>query len=58
MFIFLFLHVIPDGLDDGEIRWYRLLSDSLCIQKSQWIITINDKINVSYWHTTAKDTLL
>lgn len=32
--------VIPDGLDDGEIRslWRAnwLLSDSLCIQKSHW----------------------
>jgi len=46
-----FLHVITDRLDGGEIRSpcgsYRLLSDSLCIQKSHWIITrINGKMNV------------
>ncbi len=47
---FLFLHIIPDGLDDGEIRSlcevYWLLSDYFCIQKSHWIITINGKRNV------------
>ncbi len=36
----LFLHVIPDRLDDDQIR-------SLCgAQKSHWIITINGKMNV------------
>ncbi len=36
----LFLHVIPDKLDDDQIR-------SLCgALKSHWIITINGKINV------------
>ncbi len=32
----LFLHVIPDRLDDDQIR----------SQKSHWIITINGKMNV------------
>ncbi len=45
----LFLHVIPDRLmmirsDLCVEHW--LLSDSLCKQKSHWIITINGKINV------------
>jgi len=44
---FPFFHVITDRLNDGEIRSpcgaYQLLSDSLCIQKSHWIITINGK---------------
>jgi len=39
-FLFLHLHVITDRLDDGEIR-DGLLSDSLCMQKSHWIIIIN-----------------
>ncbi|XDV16444.1 hypothetical protein PO909_016155 [Leuciscus waleckii] len=37
------ISVTYDGLDDGEIRSHRLLSDSLCILKSHWIITINGK---------------
>jgi len=43
--IVLFLHIISDALDDGEIRpqcvehW--MLSESLCIHKFHWIITIN-----------------
>ncbi len=45
----LFLHVIPDRLNEDEIRslcdgW--LSSDSLCKQKFHWIITIKGKINV------------
>ncbi len=51
----LFLQVIPDRLDDDEIRslcgsdlW--LLSDSLCKQKYHWIITVNGKTNV--WKCT------
>jgi len=47
---FLFLHVITDKLDDGEIRSlcgsHRLLSDSLCIEKYHSIIPINSKRNV------------
>ncbi len=51
----LFLPVIPDRLDYDQIRsdlcvehW--LLSDSLCIQKSHWIIiTINSINNVWKW---------
>ncbi len=45
----LFLRVIPDRLmmirSDLCVE-HRLLSDSLCKQKSHWIITINDKMNV------------
>ncbi len=45
----LFLHVIPDRLNEDEIRslcdgW--LSSDSLCKQKFNWIITIKGKIIV------------
>jgi len=43
---YFFLHVIPDRLDDGDIRSYGLFSDSLCIQKSHCIITINGKRDV------------
>ncbi len=46
-----FIYVIPDRLDDDQIRsdlcvdhWQ--LSDSLCKQKSHWIIIINGKMNV------------
>ncbi len=45
----LFLHVIPDRLDDSEIRSLcgaLAVSDSLCKQKYNWIITINGKMNV------------
>jgi len=28
------------------VRWYQMLSDTLCIQKMYWIITVNGKINV------------
>ncbi len=45
----LFLHVIPERLmmirSDLCVE-HRLMSDSLCKQKSHWIITINGKINV------------
>ncbi len=39
----LFLHAIPDRLDDDHIRSLcgaLAVSDSLCKQKSHWIITI------------------
>ncbi len=41
----LFLHVIPDRLDDDQIR---SLCGALAVvrQKSHWIITINGQINV------------
>ncbi len=41
----LFLHVIPDRLDDDQIR---SLCGALAVvrQKSNWIITINGKMNV------------
>ncbi len=48
----LFLHIIPDRLDDDEIRSlcgalavFRLLVQTKQ-RKSHWIVTINGKINV------------
>ncbi len=43
-----FLHVIPDRLDDDEIRSLQhwLLPDSVCKQNSHWITKMNGKMNV------------
>ncbi len=47
--LFCFLHFNPDRLDDDEIRSLcgaLAVVDSLCKQKSHWILTINGKMNV------------